>query len=79
MEANKQTHSNHWGRVGKLAVPIGIGLLLIFIWVFGAHGVFPARAATSTLYVDGANGSNGMGNNCQDGNNPCATIGYAIN
>ncbi|MCJ7659499.1 MAG: right-handed parallel beta-helix repeat-containing protein, partial [Anaerolineales bacterium] len=79
MEVKKQTQLKPWGSVGKLAIPIGIGLLLIFIWIFAAHGVFPARAATSTLYVDKASGSNGGMNNCQDINNPCLTIQYALN
>ena len=79
MEAKKKTLLNRWGNFGKIAIPIGIGLLLIFMWVFGAHGVFPARAATSTLYVDKASGSNGGSNNCQVINNPCLTIQYALN
>ncbi len=67
-----------WGRIGKLAIPIGIGLLLMTAWLLGAHAILPVRAATSTLYVDGASGSNGM-NNCQVSSIPCKTIVYALN
>ena len=38
MEAKKKTLLNRWENFGKIAIPIGIGFLLIFMWVFGAHG-----------------------------------------
>ena len=78
MGPKKFIQLHHWGSVGKLAIPVGIGLLLLFIWIFGAHAILPTRAATSTLYVDKATGSNGM-NNCLVSSNPCLTIQYALN
>lgn len=78
MRAKQQTQLTHWRSLGKLAIPIGIGLLLLMVWMLGAHTTLPGRAATSTLYVDGASGTNGGPNNCLDSTNPCASIGHAL-
>jgi hypothetical protein len=79
MELEEHGSNKSWRPIGKLVIPIGIGLLLLMLWMLGTYAILPARAATSTLYVDKATGSNGGMNDCLDNSNPCLTIQYALN
>jgi len=74
MENLTKLNRRRWAM--QLALTTGLALLFLAALLWGLQDVTPARADPSTLYVDGAIGSDDSA--CSNPADPCATIGYAL-